>query len=121
MVSCDGGRASARQSGYVFGAFMVRAWPTVWQHFEPVSDDRDHLYLCAASKNPPTGRVDGVEDFLKAFGRRCPFTIDDVNGPGVHFVASGLAEVILGLLLWHYPGEIEIHWPEGSPRIYWAG
>lgn len=83
-------------------------------------DDRDHLYLWAASENPPNGRIDGVEEFLEGFGRRCPFTIDDVNGPGLNFLVSGPAESILELLLWHYPGDIEIHWPEGSPRIYWA-
>ena len=84
-------------------------------------DDRDHLYLCAASKNPPNGRIDGVEKFLEGFGRRCPYTIDDINGPGINFLGSGPAESILTLLLLQYPGEIALRWPEGSPRIYWAG
>lgn len=55
-------------------------------------DDRDHLYLCAASKNPPNGRLEGVEEFLRGFGRPCPFTIDDINGPGINFLASGPAD-----------------------------
>lgn len=84
------------------------------------SDDRDHLYLCATSKNPPNGRLEGVEEFLGGFGLRCPYTIDDINGPGINFLASGPAESILTLLLLQYPGDIEIHWPEGSPRIYWV-
>jgi hypothetical protein len=85
------------------------------------SDDRDHLYLCAASKNPPNGRLEGVEEFLGGFGRRCPYTIDDINGPGINFLASGPAESILTLLLLQYPGDIEIHRAEDSPRIYWVG
>lgn len=35
-------------------------------------DDRDHLYLCAASENPPNGRIDGVEEFLEGFGADAP-------------------------------------------------
>jgi hypothetical protein len=78
-------------------------------------DDLDQLYLCAASENPPNGPINGVEELLMGFGRRSAFTIAEVDRPGAHFLASGPAELILGLLLWHYPGEIEIHWPERQP------
>ena len=84
-------------------------------------DDRDHLYVCAASRNPPNGRIHGIDEMLKGFGRRSALAITDVQGPGITFLATGDTEFILGLILWHHPGGIEIHWPEGSPRIYLAG
>ena len=84
-------------------------------------DDRDHLYVCAASRNPPNGRVDGVDELLGGFGRRSALAIADVEAPGITFLATGETEFILGLLLWHHAGEIELHWPEGSPRVYLAG
>lgn len=84
-------------------------------------DDRDHLYVCAASRNPPNGRIDGVDQLLEGFGHRSALAIAEVEGPGITFLATGDTEFVLGLLLWHHPGEIEIHWPEGSHRIYGAG
>ncbi len=84
-------------------------------------DDCDHLFICATSKTPPNDRIDSVAEFLEGYGRRGRIVLYDLNGPGIHFLASGPTDVILGLLLRHYPGEIEIHWPEGTPRMYWAG
>lgn len=84
-------------------------------------DDRDHLCLCSVSNSPPNGGIDSVAEFLNGFGLRGRIVLYDLNGPGIHFLASGPTEVILGLLLRQYPGEIEIHRPEGSPQVYWAG
>ncbi len=84
-------------------------------------DDRDHLHLCAVSNSSPNSRIDSVAEFLNGFGLRGRIVLYDLNGPDIHFPASGPTGVILGLLLLHYPGEIELRWTEGSPRIYWAG
>jgi hypothetical protein len=84
-------------------------------------DDRDHLHLCAVSNSSPNGRIDGVAEFLKGFGLRGRITLYDLNGPGIHFLATGPTKVILGLLLRYYPGEIELRWPEADPRLYRAG
>ena len=85
-------------------------------------DDRDHLFVIAASKNPPQGRISGVDEILSRFGHRAGLTVDDVMDPqGLQFLASGTIDAILGGLLWHYPGEIDLHLPPGTPPIYWAG
>jgi hypothetical protein len=84
-------------------------------------DDCDHLFICATSKMPPNDRIDSVAEFLKGFGLRGRITLYDLNGPGIHFLASGPTKVILGLLLRYYPGEIELRWPEAGPRLYRAG
>lgn len=86
------------------------------------TDDRDHLYVDAMSKNPPQGRISGVDEILDRFGHRVALTEDDLLDPrGLQFLASGPIDAILTGLLWHYPGEIELHVPDGSPPIYWAG
>ncbi|MBA2719786.1 MAG: hypothetical protein H0U52_11190 [Chloroflexi bacterium] len=85
-------------------------------------DQLDHLYVVVCSKNPPHGHVHGVEEILGTFGHRVglvQYEFDETAG--LQIVASGSAEVILAGLLWQDPGEIELRWPEGSPRSYWAG
>ncbi len=85
-------------------------------------DDRDHMYIAVCSTDPPHGHIDSVDEILRRFGHPVDLTVDDLNEKqGLQMVASGGSEIILGTLLWQYPGEIELHWPEGSPRIYWAG
>jgi hypothetical protein len=85
-------------------------------------DDFDHLYVQVVSKNPPQGRIHGVDEILSRFGHRTDLTEDDLLDPrGLQFLASGPIDAILAGLLWHYPGEIELHFPEGVPPIYWAG
>lgn len=86
------------------------------------SDDRDHLYVDAVSKDPPQGRISGVDEILGAFGQRVALTEDDLLDPhGLQFLTSGPIDAILTGLLWHYPGEIELHLPDGFPPIYRAG
>ena len=52
------------------------------------SDDRDHLYVDAVSKNPPQGRISGVDEILDRFGHRVALTEDDLLDPhGLQFLA----------------------------------
>lgn len=86
------------------------------------TDDLDHLYVQVVSKNPPQGRISGVDAILSRFGRRTDLTEDDLLDPhGLQFLAFGPIDGILAGLLWHYPGEIELHLPKGTPPIFWAG
>jgi hypothetical protein len=84
-------------------------------------DERDHLYIAVCSKNPPQGRIHGVDEILNDYGEPSALTHDDLDEPrGRQWVASGPIDIIIAMLLVQHPGEIELHWPEGSPRIYWA-
>jgi hypothetical protein len=49
-------------------------------------------------------------------------THDDLDEPrGRQWVASGPVDTIVAMLLVQHPGEIELDWPEGSPRMYRDG
>ena len=55
-------------------------------------------------------------------GRRSTVTFKELHDPeGMQLYGSGDGLTLLGFMLWQFPGEIELQWPEGSPRIYWAG
>jgi hypothetical protein len=85
-------------------------------------DERDHLYIAVCSKNPPEGRIHGVDEILRRFGVPSAMTNDELDEPrGRQWVASGPVDIIVAMLLAQHPGEIQLDWPEGSPRIYWAG
>jgi len=84
-------------------------------------DDRDHLYLFVWSVDP-LGPVVGIEGVLDVHGRRSTITFAELVEPdGIQLYASGDGVTLMGFLLWQFPGEIELHLPEGSPRIYSAG
>jgi len=85
------------------------------------SDDRDHLYLFVWSVDPPRP-VAGIERVLNEHGRRSTISFAELVEPeGLQLYGSGDGLTTLGFMLWQFPGEIELHWPEGSPRIYWVG
>jgi hypothetical protein len=70
---------------------------------------------------PPQGRIHGIDDILSRYGEPSALTHDDLDEPrGRQWVASGPIDIIIAMLLVQHPGEIELDWPEGSPRIYWA-
>ncbi len=73
-------------------------------------DERDHLYIAICSKNPPQGRIYGVDEILRRYGVRSALTHDDLDEPrGRQWVASGPADIIVWMLLVQHPGEIELH------------
>ena len=85
------------------------------------SDDRDHLYLFVWSVDP-TRSVAKIESVLDVHGRRSTVTFKELHDPeGMQIYGSGDGLTLLGFMLWQFPGEIELRWPEGSPRIYRAG
>lgn len=85
------------------------------------NDDRDHLYIFVWSVDPPRP-IDGIERVLDVHGRRSTVTFKELHDPqGMQLYGSGDGLTTLGFMLWQFPGEIELRWPEGSPRIYWAG
>ncbi len=85
-------------------------------------DERDHLYIAVCSKDPPQGRIHDVDEILGRYGEPSVLTHDDLDEPrGRQWVASGPIDIIIAMLLVQHPGEIELDWPEGRPRIYWAG
>jgi hypothetical protein len=63
-----------------------------------------------------------VDEILSRFGHRTDLTEDDLLDPrGLQFLASGPIDAILAGLLWHYPGEIELHLHGAVPPIDGAG
>jgi hypothetical protein len=79
-------------------------------------DDRDHLYVFVCSKDPP-GRVDGIDELLDDHGHRSSITWPElVEKEGLQLYGSGDGLTLLGFLLWHYPGEIEVRWPPRRRR-----
>jgi hypothetical protein len=82
-------------------------------------DERDHLYIAVCSKNPPQGRIHGVDEILDRFGVPSRLTHDDLDEPrGRQWVASGPADIIVWMLLAQHPGEIDL---DGTPRVRWFG
>lgn len=79
-------------------------------------DDRDHLYVYACSKDPPWP-VEGIDDVLDDHGRSSSITFEELLDPdGLQLCGSGDGLTLIGFLLWHYPGEIEVRWPERRRR-----
>ena len=79
-------------------------------------DDRDHLYVFVCSKDPP-GPVEGIDELLDDHGRRSTITLPELMEPdGLQLYGSGDGLSLMGFLLWHYPGEIEVRWPERRRR-----
>jgi hypothetical protein len=82
-------------------------------------DERDHLYIAVCSKDPPEGRIHGVDEILCRFGIPSAMTNDELDEPrGRKWVASGPVDIIVAMLLAQHPGEIQLDSPDGSPRIY---
>jgi hypothetical protein len=79
-------------------------------------DERDHLYIFVCSKDPP-GPVDGIDELLDDHGHRSSITWPElVEKEGLQLYGSGDGLTLLGFLLWHYPGEIEVRWPPRRRR-----
>jgi hypothetical protein len=79
-------------------------------------DDRDHLYVFVCSKDAPWP-VDGIDELLDDHGRRSTITWPElVEHDGLQLYGSGDGLTLLGFLLWHYPGEIEVRWPDRRRR-----
>ena len=79
-------------------------------------DDRDHLYVFVCSKDPP-GPVEGIDAILNDHGRKSTITWPElVENEGLQLYGSGDGLTLRGLLLWHYPGEIEVRWPPRRRR-----
>jgi hypothetical protein len=72
-------------------------------------DERDHLYIAVCSKNPPQGRIYGVDQILSRFGVPSAMTHDDLDEPrGRQWVASGPVDIIIAMLLVQHAGEIRM-------------
>lgn len=72
-------------------------------------DEGDHLYIAVCSKNPPQGRIHGVDQILNRFGVPSAMTHDDLDEPrGRQWVASGPVDIIIAMLLVQHPGEIQL-------------
>jgi len=79
-------------------------------------DERDHLYVFVCSKDPP-GPVEGIDELLDDHGRRSTITWPElVAKEGLQLYGSGDGLTLMGFLLWHYPGEIEVRWPKRRRR-----
>jgi hypothetical protein len=81
-------------------------------------DDRDHLYVIAWSEDPPRP-VEGIGELLDDHGRRSTIALPELLEPeGLQLYGYGDGLSLMGFLLWHHPGEIEVRWPErrGSHR-----
>jgi hypothetical protein len=82
-------------------------------------DERDHLYIAVCTKNPPQGRIHGVDEILCRFGVPSSLTHDDLDEPrGRQWVASGPADIIVWMLVVQHHGEIRLDRREGSPWTY---
>ena len=80
------------------------------------TDERDHLYVFVCSKDPPR-LVEGIDELLDDHGRRSTFTYADLMEPeGIQIYGSGDGLTLMTFLLWQYPGEIEVRWPEHRRR-----
>lgn len=85
-------------------------------------DERDHLFIAVISKNPPQGRIHGVDQILSRFGVRSAMTVDELNEPrGRQWVASGPVDIIVAMLLAQHPGEIQLDCPGGATLGTWPG
>jgi hypothetical protein len=81
------------------------------------NDDRDHLYVFACSKDP-LWPVEGIEELLDDYGRRSTITLHELMEPeGLQLCGSGNGLTLMGFLLWHHPGDIEVRWPERRRRV----
>jgi hypothetical protein len=79
-------------------------------------DDRDHLYVFVCSKDPPW-QVEGIDELLADHGRRSTITYPELMEPkGIQLYGSGDGLTLMTYLLWQYPGEIEVRWPERPRR-----
>lgn len=79
-------------------------------------DDRDHLYVFVCSKDPPWP-VEGIDELLGDHGRRSTITYPELMEPkGIQLYGSGDGLTLMTYLLWQYPGEIEVRWPERARR-----
>jgi hypothetical protein len=79
-------------------------------------DDRDHLYVFVCSKDPPW-QVEGIDELLADHGRRSTITYAELMEPkGIQIYGSGDGLTLMTFLLWQYPGEIEVRWPERPRR-----
>lgn len=79
-------------------------------------DDCDHLYVFVCSKDPPRV-VEGIDELLDDHGRRSPIKWPElVEHEGLQLYGSGDGLTVMGFLLWHYPGEIEVRWPKRKRR-----
>jgi hypothetical protein len=75
-------------------------------------DDRDHLYVFVCSQDPPQP-VEGIDELLDDHGRRSTITLPELmEDEGLQFCGYGNGLTLMGFLLWHHPGEIEVRWPE---------
>lgn len=75
-------------------------------------DDRDHLYLIACTEDPPCP-VEGIDELLDDHGRRSTITLPElIEEDGLQLYGYGDGLSLMGFLLWHHPGEIEVRWPE---------
>jgi hypothetical protein len=78
-------------------------------------DERDPLYIAVCSKNPPQGRIHGVDEILSRYGEPSVLTHDDLDEPrGRQWVASGPIDIIVWMLVVQHPGELRIAWPGRS-------
>jgi hypothetical protein len=79
-------------------------------------DERDHLYVFVCSKDPPWP-VEGIDELLGDHGRRSTITYPELMEPeGIQLYGSGDGLTLMTYLLWLYPGEIEVRWPERPRR-----
>ena len=75
-------------------------------------DDRDHLYVFAWSEDP-SGPVEEIDELLDDHGRRSTITLPELfEEDGLQLYGYGDGLSLMGFLLWHHPGEIEVRWPE---------
>jgi len=80
------------------------------------TDERDHLYVFVCSKDPP-GQVEGIDELLDDHGRRSTITYAELMEPeGIQVYGSDDGLTLMTFLLWQYPGEIEVRWPERRRR-----